>query len=314
MKRTVALLMILMSLIWASNSFAQKWRIAHIIPTQLSPSYIEVQKCAKEVALENNIEYIPMAPIKSYNVEEQIRMVEDLIQKKVNAIIISPGDSRGIVPAIEKANQAGIPVITGFVEAAGGKVATHVAVDNYELACLQAEYMVKNLGGKGDIIILEGTPGTTPAQLRLRGYRDTLNKYPEIKVLASQTANFVRDMGMKVTENLLQRFPKIDAVLSANDWMSLGALEAIDAAGRSGSIKVYSCDCTKEAMEAIKEGRLASTMDMDYRVQGRLSMEAAIKVLKGEKLPPRIGPPVSVVDKSNVDAAIAKYSRKLPDL
>ena len=310
MRRNLFLMVVglcfIFSLFLVNESFAQKWKIPFIIKNQTNQGFLDMQRAAKQVAEKEGVELLAMAPIKPDNVEEQIRMIEDLIQKKVSAIIIVPADSLGIVPAIEKANNAGIPVIAANTRAFGGKVETFVAVENYEAALLQAEYMVKDLGGKGDIIIIEGVAASQTGQDRLRAYQDTLKKYPQIKVLASQTAHFRRETGMQVMENLLQRFPKIEAVLSANDSMSLGAIEAIDAAGRT-SIKIYSFDCHRDALKAIKAGKLTITTDQNLWDQGRLSMEAAIKILKGEKIPSRIKTEPSIVNKDNVDKFIAKY-------
>jgi len=231
---------------------------------------------AKKVAEENNIDLIYLAPTKPYNLEEQTRLVEDLIEKKVDGIVLVPVDSAGIVPVIERVNKAGIPIALANTNATGGDVVTFSAIENYEAMTLVAEYMVEKLGKKGKVIILEGTPGSQTAIDRKKALDDVLAKYPDIEVLASQTAEFQRAKGMQVMENLLQTYPEIDAVLACNDEMALGAIEALDAAGRLEGTLVSGFDANDDALKAVYEGRMVVTCDQQPGKQAGDAMLALI--------------------------------------
>src|SRR5207245_154431 len=162
----------------------------------------------------------------------QASSVEDLIAKKASAVIINPTDSDAIVPTVKKLNAAKIPVITVDRGANGGTVAAHIASDNVAGGMMAAEYVGKRLNGKGNVVMLEGIPGSSAARDRGKGFRDGLKKFPGIKLVASQTADFDRAKGLAVMENILQAQKKIDAVFAQNDEMALGAVQAIEAAKR----------------------------------------------------------------------------------
>ena len=172
---------------------------------------------------------------------------------------------------------------------------------------LAAEYMVKKLDSKGKVVILEGTPGASTAQDRKRAINDVLKKSPGIEVLASQPALFQRAEGMKVAENLLVRFPKIDAILACNDEMALGAIQAVEAAGRQKEIMVSGFDANNDAIKAVAAGKLVVTLDQQPELQASKALEALVQYLKGEKnVQERIVTDATLVDFANV----AQYVKK----
>ncbi|XEQ91250.1 Ribose import binding protein RbsB [Sporomusa carbonis] len=164
--------------------------------------------------------------------------IENLIQQKVSVIIVNPVDSKAIVPAIEAANKANIPVITVDRGAAGGKVISAIASDNVAGGKMAGQLIVDKLGGKGKVVELEGIPGTSAANDRGKGFNEAIKTATGIAVVAKQPADFDRAKGMKVMENILQANPEINAVFAHNDEMALGALEAIKAAKRTNIMAV----------------------------------------------------------------------------
>lgn len=211
---------------------------------------------------------------------KQLNDIEDLIQKKVDLIIINPTDSAAIVPAIEAANKAKIPVITVDRAAAGGQVVVHIASDNVAGGAMAARFLAEQLKGKGKVVMLVGIPGTSAARDRGLGFKTELKKYPGIQLVAEQVANFNRAEGMRVMENILQAYPDIDAVFAQNDEMALGAIEAIRAAKKLGKIIVVGFDAIPDALEAVKKGEMAATVAQQPYLMGQLAVQKAYEYLK----------------------------------
>lgn len=215
---------------------------------------------------------------------KQTSEIEDLIAKKVGVVIINPTDSDAIVPTVKKLNAAKIPVVTVDRAANGGVVAAHIASDNVAGGRIAADYVAKRLHGKGNVVMLEGIAGSSAARDRGRGFREGIARYPGIKLVASQTADFDRAKGLSVMENILQAQKKIDAVFAQNDEMALGAVQAIEAAHRQKEEFVVGFDAIADALKAIKEGKMAATVAQQPKVMGRLAVQAAATILKGGKV------------------------------
>ncbi len=277
--------------------------VALVVKDLTNRFFVEMKWGGEAAAKQYGIQLTTLAPEK-YAVDNQIRIMEDLIQKKVDAIVIVPIDGAGIVSGIERANEANIPVFNVNTLAAGGKVIGYAGVDHLVLGRILGQYAVDTLKGKGNLVILEGTTGASSAIERLQGIQEVLKKAPGIKVLASTTAKYNREEAMKVMEDLLTRFPKIDMVLCANDAMSLGAKEAIKDARRK--ILVAGIDGIPEALQAIQDGELAGTVDSNGFDQGFVGVDLTAKfLLKGEKPPKetKVGSGMaSVITKENAAA------------
>ncbi len=221
--------------------------------------------------------------------------IEDLITKKVSAILINPTDSDAVVPSIKKANDANIPVFTIDRGANGGNVVAHIASDNVAGGTMAGEFLCKAIGGKGNVVELQGIAGTSAARDRGKGFDDYMAaNCKDAKIVAQQTANFNRDEGLKVFENILQAQPDIAAVFAHNDEMILGAIQAADAAKRTGIVFV-GFDAVDDAVAAVKDGKLAATVAQQPAEIGRLGIETAIKSLNGEKVDASIPVPLSLV-------------------
>jgi ribose transport system substrate-binding protein len=211
---------------------------------------------------------------------KQLNDIEDLIQQKVDLIIVNPTDSDAIVAAVEEANKAGIPVITVDRGSNGGKVVAHIASDNVLGGAMAAKFIAEKLNGKGKVVELVGIPGTSAARDRGKGFETELQKYPGLELVAKQTANFNRAEGLTVMENLLEAYPDIDAVFAQNDEMALGAIEAIKAAGKLGKIIVVGFDAIPDAIEAVKKGEMAATIAQQPFLMGQLAVQKAYEYLE----------------------------------
>jgi len=222
--------------------------------------------------------------------------IEDLIQKGVDALLINPTDADAIVPSIKKANAAGIPVFTIDRGASGGDVVSHIASDNVAGGKMAAEYMVELLGGKGNVVELEGIAGTSAARDRGKGFNEVISANSGLSVVARQTANFNRAEGLSVFENILQAQSDISAVFAHNDEMILGAVQAAEAAGRTGIIFI-GFDAVDDAVNAVKSGKLAATVAQQPSEIGSLGVDAAVKSLSGGSVESSIPVPLALVTK-----------------
>ncbi len=265
--------------------------VALVVKTLNNAFFIEMEAGAKAAADSLGVELIVQAPDREIDVEKQMQIIENLIQRKVSVLAIVPNGAKEIVPAVLKANAASIPVIVvdsridaPTLTAAGGSVATFIGSDNVDGGRLAGRFVVEKLGGKGAVAILEGVPGHETGDSRLRGFREAIAPSGGLRIVASQTASGERDQAFNVTQNMLQSHPDIAAIFAANDVMALGAAEAVAAAGRTGKIAIVGFDAQDEARKAITEGRMDATIAQNPRAMGRLAIVSAMRLLKGEKI------------------------------
>jgi len=278
--------------------------VALVMKTLNNPFFMDMQLGAEEAAQHLQLPLIVQAAERELDVEKQMQIIENLIQRKVAAICLTPAGSREVIPAILKANRAGIPVLildtrvdsTALAEA-GGKVATFIGSDNFDGGRIAGERIIAKLGGIGRVAILEGIPGHETGDSRLRGFHAAIDKAPGIRIVASQTANWERDQGYNVFQNILQSHPDVQAVFGCNDMMALGAVEAIAAAGRSADILVIGFDAITDAREAIAAGRMEASVAQNPREMGRLAIENAARLMRGEQIPAYIPVPIELVQK-----------------
>ncbi|WHY77146.1 ribose ABC transporter substrate-binding protein RbsB [Neobacillus sp. WH10] len=251
------------------------------ISTLNNPFFVTLKEGAEKAAKENKIKLISVDA--QDDPAKQASGIEDLIQKKVDVILVNPTDSAAVTPAIESANNANIPVITVDRSAEGGKVVSHVASDNVAGGQMAAEFLLEKIGKKGKIVELEGIPGSSAARDRGKGFHNVIDKATDVKVVAKQPADFDRAKGLSVMENILQGNKDIVGVFAHNDEMALGALKAIQAAGLK-NIVVVGFDATDDAVKAVKDGQMAGTIAQKPADIGKTAIETALKVAKGEKV------------------------------
>lgn len=285
----------------------EAYRIAVMVKDSTTPFWRYLVSGAKDVGDELGVEVIEYAPMEAQNLDEQVKQVEDAIQAGVDAICIAPVDSDGIVPVLEEANEAGIPVITTNTKANGGKIETFVGVDNYEAAKTLASYMVEQLGGSGNVVIIEGNPAGQTSQDRVKGFEEVIATHPDIKLQVSQPGNFKRDEAMTIMENLIQSNPDIDAVLALNDEMALGAWQALDEAGKA-DVLVTGFDGALEGLQAILDGKMYASMNQDAFAQGGEAVRAAVEVLNGNTIDEWIRVGGEVCDKDNAQGLIDYFA------
>jgi ribose transport system substrate-binding protein len=272
--------MIVLALLSLALPAVAKDTIGLSVSTLNNPFFVTLRDGARAAADKAGLDLVVLDA--QDKADKQVSDLEDLVQKKVKVILVNPTDAAAVVPAIKKANAAGIPVITVDRGASGGAVAFHIASDNVAGGRSAGEYTCKLLAGKGKMVELEGIPGSSAARDRGQGFNDYLKaNCAGVKVVARQTANFDRAQGLTVMENVLQAQPAIDAVFAHNDEMALGALQAIKASKRP--IKVVGFDATDDAVKAVNGCEMAATVAQQPSEMGRLSVEKAAGLVKGAK-------------------------------
>jgi ribose transport system substrate-binding protein len=257
-----------------------KMTIGLSISTLNNPFFVTLKEGAEKAAKEAGADIVVVDA--QNDTAKQISGIEDLIQKKVNLILINPTDSDAVVTAVQSANKANIPVITVDRAANGGQVVTHIASDNVKGGKMAGDFILKTLGDKGNIVELQGIAGTSAARDRGKGFHDAVDGKSGVKVVASQPADFDRAKGLSVMENILQGNKDIQAVFAHNDEMALGALQAIQASGKN--IAVVGFDATDDAVKAVNEGKMVATVAQKPGLIGETAVKTALKVLKGEQV------------------------------
>ncbi len=234
--------------------------------------------------------------------EKQVAQCENFVAQGVDCVILSPFDFDGCVPAAQVCVDAGVPVFTSKgIIASQDIVATYVGSNDLNAGIMEMEYVAEQLGGKGNIVIIEGPTGVTGAVLRNEGIHQTLEKYPDIKVLYTQPADWYRDQAMSLMENWLQLDTQIDAVVAHNDEMALGAYDALVAAGKDKETLVIGIDGIEAAFKSVKEGGLKASILQDSKSIAEVSIDVALKLAAGETVESKYDIPYALVTIDNVD-------------
>src|SRR4051794_13297208 len=280
--------------------------VALVLKTLNHPFFVDMRRGAQEAADRLGVNLEVQAAEREIDVEKQMQIVENMIQTGIQALVITPSGSREIVSALVKAKNANVPIVIvdTRVDAkaaadAGVKTETFVGSDNYAGGKLAGEYLVTVTGGKAHVGILEGIPGHETGDSRMRGFRDAVKDAPGVTIVASQPANWERDQGFNVFQNMLQAHPDIDSVFACSDLMALGAVEAIRSAGKTGSIKVIGFDALDDAKKAIAAGTMEASVAQFPAEMGKAAVESAVKVIRGETLPADINVRLALVTKDN---------------
>jgi len=281
-------------------------RIAVVAKALDSEWWQRVKSGAEEAARATpGIKLAVLAPEREINIDQQASILEDQIIKKVSALAVAPAGVSEILPLLDKARAAGIPVVIFDTDVDWNSKLTFVGSDNREAGRLAATHIVKVLSGKGKVAVIRGILGIRTHDDRLAGFREGIAGSPEITCITVQPANSERGLGMTVAENILTSHPDLRAIFATNDQMALGAVEAVAARNLTGKVVVVGVDATREAVTAIQSGKLSADISMHPEALGRGAVEAAIKAARGEPVEKRIDTGTTLVTRENA----AEYLR-----
>ena len=254
--------------------------IAFFTKNQTNPFFEAERIGAAKAAARLNAKVIQYVPTQADSIPEQMSQIDDVIVKKPDAIAFVPVDYKAMTSGVVRMNAANIPVVNFTDRSSGGSFVSFIGASDYDIAKATALRLMNEIGGKGKVIIIEGVRGAVTANDRLHGFEDAVKAFPNVRIGASQPGNYQRLQGMQVTENLLQAHPDVVGIMAANDAMAIGALDAMEEAGVKA--KVVGINATKEAVDAIKAGRMLASGDYNGFLQGCLAMEAAVRHLRGQ--------------------------------
>lgn len=236
---------------------------------------------------------------------KQVSDVESLMAQGIDVLMISPLTSQALTPIVADVMAAGIPVVA-LDRSVNTDVTSYITAQNEPIARTAGEFFAEQLGGKGNIVQIEGTAGASASAERKKGFEDIIAQYPDMKIIATQNGDFLRENATKFMEDTLQRFGpgEIQGVYAHNDEMALGAIAAIEAAGRSGEIMVTGLDGQNNAIQAVKDGKMFATFTFPYVAPE--GIQYAYKICAGEEVPETVILDSATIDASNVDEWIGK--------
>ena len=303
MWKSIVLALAALNLGAAAALAAEPPTVAYVVK-EINPYFNVMLKGANAEADKLGIKLLTSAAANQTAVEQQISIVEDFISQKVAAIVIAPIDSKGLVPVLKKALDAGIPVVNvdNRLDAATMKAVSisipYVGVNDEVSAYNAAKAIVATLGGKGKVAILEGVRGADNAQARKRGAEKAFSEAPGIKIVASQTANWQAEEALNVATNIIQANPDLAGIFASNDMMSFGAIQAISAAGKS--IVITSIDAESQALVNVRDGTALATVYQNQDAQAAKAVDVALSLIKGETVEPDIQVPTVLITKANL--------------
>lgn len=276
----------------SANAMA-KDTIALVVSTLNNPFFVSLKDGAQKEA--DKLGYNLVVLDSQNNPAKELANVQDLTVRGTKLMLINPTDSDAVGNAVKMANQAKIPVITLDRVASQGTVVSHIASDNVAGGKMAGDFIAKKLGEGAKVIELQGIAGASAARERGEGFKQAVAAH-KFDVLASQPADFDRTKGLNVMQNLLTAHPNVQAVFAQNDEMALGALRALQTAGKS-DVLVVGFDGTTDGVKAVEGGKLGATVAQMADQIGVIGVETADKVLKGEKVDAKIPVDLKLVTK-----------------
>ncbi len=278
-------------------------RIAVFTKNRTNPAYEAARIGADRAAIRlgaSTLHYVPEQPD---NVLEQIALIERAITERPDAVVFVPVHETAVNDAILGFDAARIPLFNFITRTTIGQRVCFVGSDDHALAMSIARHLFSKLSGRGEIVIVEGTPASATSRERLNGFHDALAGYPDVRVRLSLCGEYQRDIARAVFAGAINKLQSVDAVLCANDYMALGVLDVLGAVtGNLDMPLVVGVNAIPEAIAAIEAGQMLATVNFDAMTMSGIATEAAVRHLRGETVPREIILSVQIVDATNYSA------------
>jgi ribose transport system substrate-binding protein len=288
-------------------AMAETPTIAVFTKNTTNPAYEAFRIGADQVGRALGARIVHYVPKKPDDVDEQKAFVAQVLSAKPDVVVFIPVDDVAMADSVRMLNDAKIPVVLAS-NPLPGRFVTYVGADDVEIGYRQARYLFEHLGAKGRIVVIEGTAAAPTNRDRLRGYQRAFSEFPGIRVLGSGAGNYQQPDAKRVMAKFLQDHAQIDAVLSANDGMALGALEALKEAGRTST--VIGINGILPAVRLIETGALLASVDFNMFMIGCIATRAAIRHLKNQPLPEKVILPAEIIDKANYKAWLTPVDQR----
>ena len=274
------------------------YKLAFMQPYPNNEFWQRLQKAAEDRAAADGVT-LDVIALGTTEVADQVSQMEAAVTQQYNGIILGTIDAAGIVPGVQAANEANIPVLAVDTAPAGGTLINLSQTDNVPAAATGGEFIAEKIGGAGKVLNLQGAMGNQTAQARNEGLHQALDKHPDVKVI-DQSANWDQAQGLAITEGILTSDPDLKAVFGANDPAALGAVQAIKAAGRT-DIVVVGFDGNPSAFQAIKDGDMHADVAQFPERMGTYGVDLMVRHLNGEQIPEKVDTGTGLVTIENVD-------------
>jgi ribose transport system substrate-binding protein len=272
--------------------------LAVFTKNRFNPAYAAARVAADQVAQQAGAQTVHFVPEKADDIVEQKALVEKALPLKPDAVVFVPVDDVAMEPELAKFAAAGIPVVV-CINRMRGEFVSFVGSDDVTVGQQSAKALFDGLGGRGCVVAIDGPTAAPTCRDRAQGVAQMLAAFPAIELLGRACGMNLRPEGRKAMEGLLAQHRQIDGVWCANDVMAYGVLEALDAASRTA--KVVGVNGLDEAIANVERGRMLATVDFSAFKICRFAAEAALRHLRGERVPREIRVPTTLIDRSNVE-------------
>lgn len=274
-------------------------KLAVFTKNRTNPAYHGARLGAQRAAAAHNAQAVHYVPEIPDNPEQQSALIAEALKENYDAFVMSPVHPYKVDEALRRVEAAGIPLVSVVSPVTSVPCHTFVHSDDYTLATEISRHLFRHLQNRGRVLVVSGHVDSTTSLERLRGFKDAAGEFPDITLLDTLVGDYVKPVAYARTREWLANHPDVqfDACLVANDIMALGVITALEEAGRSAA--VVGVNAIPEAIPAIQEGKLLATADFNAMRLAYIATEAAIHVLKGGTLPPRIALPVEIVTRDN---------------
>lgn len=276
-------------------------RLALVAKSMDSEFWLSMREGAEQAAKNAGVSLSVLAPQREVYIHEQVNILEDLLVRGMDALIVSPAGAAQVLPVLNRIADQGTPVIIVDTDLDWERKLTYVGTDNREGGRLAGHFLARTVPEGGKVALVRGIPGVSSQDHRVEGFLEVLDKYPSLTLVANQSGDSERSRAMAVIEDILSANSKLDAVFATNDEMALGVLEAIAAREREDDIAVIGFDAGQEALRALEEGRLKAVVAQNPSLMGRLSVEVALKALEGEPIQAKYDSGTMLVTQENLN-------------
>jgi ABC-type sugar transport system substrate-binding protein len=284
-----------------SKSKSEQLTVGFSMPDSSESFWVSMAYGVQQEAKKLGVKVVTASAGGDANANQQISQIQDLMQRNVNALIVGATDANAVTPVVDQAIGQGIPVVGASSLPASKKLTSSVFTDNIGMGTIEAQCLGEAMGGKGTVAMLVGPAGQIWADLRAKGFTDAVKKqYPNIKVVAQTRLADNRNAALTITQDWLQRFPRLSGIYSVTDDTGAGAIDAIQSAHKTGSIKVASSNFSPAARQLLSNGSFVCTAAQQIVTQGEQALLQAVNAAKKQPVKATVVTPVVKLTKDNV--------------
>lgn len=285
----------------AAGGGAKKYTIA-VLPKGVGHQFwLTVRSGADAAGKEFNANIVWNGPDKETEIAKQINIVQDMISRRVDAIVMAACDENALVDVVHQALDAGIPVITIDSGVKSDRPLSFIATDNVKAARMAADELARLLGGQGDVGVIPIVPGAATSEMREQGFKEGAAAYPGMKIVSILHCDSDAAKAMSVTEDMMTAHPNLAGIFAESEPGAVGAAQAIEAAGKAGQIKIVGFDASGEEINALKRGTIQALIVQNPFNMGYLGVKAAIDAIEGRPVDKRIDTGVTIITKDNLN-------------